>query len=197
MGLPNPVHARVAIGFLGFYRSRPASYFPSVRGAATPRDILAGMPLTKVTDLAYGRLQSPSLDQAEEFLTAFGLVRAERTREALYMRSTDPSPHVHITHLGPSKFLGLGLFAASEDDLETLARVPGASGVEHVDEPGGGKRVTLSDPLGYRIEIVCGMQMLAPLTVAEQSMNTGANKLRRSGELLRVGRQPSRVKRIA
>lgn len=154
------------------------------------------MPVIKVTDLAYGRLQSPSLDEAEEFLTAFGLVRTERTREALYMRGTDPSHHLHVTTLGPSRFIGLGFFA-SEADLEKLARAPGASGVEHVDEPGGGKRVTLSDPLGYRIEVVCGTQTLPPLPVAEQSMNTGTNKLRRAGELLRVERRPSRVKRIA
>jgi hypothetical protein len=37
------------------------------------------MPLIKVTDLAYGRLRSPDLDVAEEFLTQFGMVRAERT----------------------------------------------------------------------------------------------------------------------
>jgi catechol 2,3-dioxygenase-like lactoylglutathione lyase family enzyme len=155
------------------------------------------VPVIKVTDLAYGRLQSPDLDEAEEFLTAFGLVRTARTRDALYMRGTDPPHHVHVTHLGPSKFVGLGFFAASEDDLVKLARVPGASGVEHVDEPGGGKRVTLKDPLGYRVEVVWGMQTLPPLPAAEQSINTGANKLRRTGELLRVERRPSRVKRIA
>jgi len=155
------------------------------------------VPVIKVTDLAFGRLQSPSLDEAEEFLTAFGLVRSERTREALYMRGTDSPHHVHVTHLGPSRFVGLGFVAASEDDLQKLARAPGASGVEHVDEPGGGKRVTLTDPLGYRIEVVCGMQTLPRLPAAEQSMNTGANKLRRAGELLRVERRPSRVKRIA
>ena len=35
------------------------------------------MPYVKVTDLAFGRLQSPSLDQAEEFLTIFGMHHAE------------------------------------------------------------------------------------------------------------------------
>ena len=61
------------------------------------------MPFVKVADLAYGRLQSPSLDQAEEFLTHFGMVRSERTPSALYMRGTDPAHHLHVTHLGPSK----------------------------------------------------------------------------------------------
>ena len=36
------------------------------------------MPVIKVSDLAFGRLQSPSLDQAEEFLTHFGMTRVER-----------------------------------------------------------------------------------------------------------------------
>src|SRR6266403_2165699 len=46
----------------------------------------------KATDIAYGRLRAPDLDVMEEFLTRFGMVRAERTNTALYMRGTDPPP---------------------------------------------------------------------------------------------------------
>jgi catechol 2,3-dioxygenase-like lactoylglutathione lyase family enzyme len=155
------------------------------------------MPIVKVTDLAYGRLQSPSLDEAERFLTSFGLVRAERTREALYMRGTDAPHHIHVTHLGPSRFVGLGFCVATEDDLHRFTKVRGASGVEHVDEPGGGLRVRIADPNGYQVEIVHGMSALAPLPVAEQTVNTGTDKLRRAGDLLRVERRASQVKRIA
>ena len=69
------------------------------------------MPAVKVTDIAFGRLQSPSLDEAEEFLVNFGMVRADRTRDALYMRGTDPHHHLHVTQAGPSKFIGLAFFA--------------------------------------------------------------------------------------
>jgi catechol 2,3-dioxygenase-like lactoylglutathione lyase family enzyme len=155
------------------------------------------MPVVRVTDLAYARLQSPSLDEAEEFLTAFGLVRTERTSDTLYMRGTDSTPFIHVTHLGPSRYVGLAFSVATEDGLGKLARTPGAGGVEHVDEPGGGKRVTLTDPLGYRIEVVCGAQALEPLPVSLQSSNTGVDKLRRAGELFRLEPGPSRVKRIA
>jgi len=55
------------------------------------------MAAIKVRDLAYGRLQSPDLDAQEEFLTAFGMVRAARTPTALYMRGTDPTHHIHVT----------------------------------------------------------------------------------------------------
>src|SRR5437879_4310579 len=64
------------------------------------------MPIVKVTDLAYGRLQSPSLDEAEEFLTHFGMVRAESTPDALYMRGPDPDHHLNVTNLGPTIFIG-------------------------------------------------------------------------------------------
>jgi catechol 2,3-dioxygenase-like lactoylglutathione lyase family enzyme len=155
------------------------------------------MPIVKVTDLAYARLQSPSLDEAEQFLTTFGLARAERTHDALYMRGTDAPHHIHVTHVGPSKFVGLAFHVASDDDLQRFAKVRGASGVEHVDEPGGGRRVRIADPNGYQVEVICGLEALAPLPVAEQTVNTGTDKLRRAGELLRIERRASQVKRIA
>jgi hypothetical protein len=155
------------------------------------------MPVVKVTDLAFGRLRSPSLDQAEEFLTHFGLVRTERTKDRLYMRGTDPTPHVHITHLGPSKFLGLGFYVDSEDDLARLAKAPGARGIENIDEPGGGKRVRIADPHGYDIEVIHGQRAPAELPVRKHVTNWGDEKLRRAGSLMRLDRGPSQVKRIA
>ena len=74
------------------------------------------MALIKVTDLAYGRLRAPDLDAAEEFLTNFGMVKAERTPTALYMRGTDPAHHIHVTEKGDDPgFVGFGYHAASLD----------------------------------------------------------------------------------
>ena len=106
------------------------------------------MPIVKVTDLAYARLQSPSLDDAERFLTDFGMIKSERTRDALYMRGTDAPHHIHVTHLGAPKFVGLAFSVASEDEVRLFAKAPGATGVEHLDEPGGGLRVRIADPNG-------------------------------------------------
>ena len=98
------------------------------------------MALIKATDMAYGRLRAPDLDVMEEFLTRFGMVRSDRTATALYMRGTDPAHHIHVTEKGEPKFVGFAYYAESEDDLERLARAPGASAVEAIDEPGGGRR---------------------------------------------------------
>src|SRR6266481_2091341 len=151
----------------------------------------------KATDIAYGRLRAPDLDVMEEFLTRFGMVRAERTNTALYMRGTDPPHHIHVTEKGAPKFVGLAYYAASEDDLERLARAPGASPIEDIDEPGGGKRVRLTEPNGYQIEVVWGMDKVPTLPAPRQVQNTGYAPLARPGDLMRLPKGPSRVKRVA
>ena len=123
------------------------------------------MPVIKAFDLAYGRLRSPDLDKQEEFLTDFGMVRADRTKTALYMRGTDAPHHIHVTELGEPRYVGIAVHAASMEDLERMSRVEGASKIEDIDEPGGGKRVRLTDPDGYQVEVVHGMAMLDPIPV--------------------------------
>lgn len=154
------------------------------------------MALIKVTDLAYGRLRAPDLDLAEEFLTHFGMVKAERTKNALYMRGTDAAHHLHVTEQGDPGFVGLAYYAASLDDLKRVATAPGASGVEDIDEPGGGKRVRLREPNGYQIEVVFGIEPLPSIPVKRQALNMGNDSLNRAGELMRLSKGPSRVKRI-
>src|SRR5262245_65497298 len=111
----------------------------------------------KATDIAYGRLRAPDLDVMEEFLTRFGMLRADRTNTALYMRGTDPAHHIHVTEKGAPKFVGLAYYAASGADLERIARAPGAWPIEDIDEPGGGKRGRLTEPNGRQIEVGPGL----------------------------------------
>jgi catechol 2,3-dioxygenase-like lactoylglutathione lyase family enzyme len=132
----------------------------------------------------------------EEFLTHFGMIRSERTPTALYMRGTDPPHHIHVTHKGDPGFVGFAYHAASEDDLERVAKAPGASAVEQIDEPGGGRRVRLKEPNGYQIEVVHGLAMLPPIPVRRDPMNTGPEPLRRAGVLMRLAKSPAPIKRI-
>ena len=154
------------------------------------------MPVIKVRDLAYGRLRAPDLDAAEEFLTHFGMVRAARTPTALYMRGTDPQHHLHVTEKGDPAFVGFAYEAAGPDDLQRVATVPGASAVETIDEPGGGRRVRLREPNGYQLEVGYGIETPPAIPVPLQPMNTGAEPLRRAGELMRLRKSPTPVKRI-
>src|SRR5258707_8921135 len=152
------------------------------------------MALIKVTDMAFGRLRAPDLDVMEEFLTRFGMTRTDRTPAALYMRGTDPTHHIHVTEKGEPKFIGFAYYAASEDDLRRLAKAPGSSAVETIDEPGGGKRVRLTEPNGYQIEVVHGIAAVAPIATKRQKLNTGEEPLSRPGELMRPPNGPSHVK---
>src|SRR5437762_13570730 len=156
------------------------------------------MPVIKAFGLAYGRLRSHDLDKQEEFLTDFGMVRTDRTRNALYMRGTDAPHHIHVTDLGESRYVGIAVHAASMEDLEKISRVEGASSIEDIDEPGGGKRVRLTDPDGYQVEVVHGMALLDPIEVPRPAVNSGDNKTQRRNALYYKGveRGPSHVKRI-
>ncbi len=154
------------------------------------------MALIKVKDLAYGRLRAPDLDVMEDFLTHFGMIRAARTPTALYMRGSDPAHHIHVTEKGEPAFVGFAYYAAAEADLQRVAKAPGASAVEKIDEPGGGQRVRLKEPNGYQIEVVYGIETLPPIPVPFQPMNTGPEPLRRAGELMRLRKSPSPIKRI-
>jgi catechol 2,3-dioxygenase-like lactoylglutathione lyase family enzyme len=113
------------------------------------------------------------------------------------MRGTDPAHHLHVTEKAPDAgFVGFAYHAASEEDLTRVATVPGASSVESIDEPGGGKRVRLREPNGYQIEVIWGLEQLPPIAVDVTPMNTGPEPLRRAGTLMRLRKSPTPIKRI-
>ena len=128
-----------------------------------------------VKDLAYVRYQAPDLDAMERCLLDFGLHRVQRSDDALHMRSHGPSPFVHVTQRGPAASIGFGLIAGSADALQRLATETGAR-VENSAEPGGGQRVTLTDPAGLRVDVVHGQTPLEtlPMRAAIQRNLPGA-----------------------
>src|SRR4029077_2010796 len=140
------------------FRSRRARSTRTMATSSKHPDTEDTMVAIKAAEFAFPRMEAPDLDAMEEFLTNFGMVRAERTPDALYMRGADSHHHLHAVHKGGTKFIGFAYHAASEDDLKRLAKLPGASGIETLNEPGGGKRVRLTEPNGYQIEVVHGMQ---------------------------------------
>jgi catechol 2,3-dioxygenase-like lactoylglutathione lyase family enzyme len=155
-------------------------------------------PTVKVMEVAFARLQAPDLDKMEEFLTEFGMFKSARTDTALYMRGTEPSHHLHVTHKGEPGFISFAYRVSSEDDLKALAAAPGASGIESLDEPGGGKRVRLRDPLnGFLVEAVHGIEVPKPIPITNRPLNWSAEVLATIGEPQRLQFGSSRVKRMS
>lgn len=166
-------------------------------------------PLVKVKRLAYVRVAAPDRAKAEEFLLDFGLRIAARTTDATYLRGTDAESHCYVLTEGPSDVLAIAFEVDDAADLETIARVEGASAIEKLDEPAGGSVVRLTDPNGLRVEIVHGQATLEATEAApahEYNMNgdqrrrgplpgirPGASHVRRIGHLVLESPDPARL----
>jgi catechol 2,3-dioxygenase-like lactoylglutathione lyase family enzyme len=152
--------------------------------------------MIKVQDLAYVRFAVPDLGAMKRFAADFGLILTARDGDTLYHRGTDPSPYCHVTELGEPRFRGLALEVASGDDLEAASRLDGASSVEKIKAPGGGRRVRLTDPDGFAIELIHGRERLPALPVPVSSgVNRGSDR-RRLGSVHRPPVGPASVKRL-
>ncbi len=121
-------------------------------------------PTSRATSMAYLLFERPDLDKAEHFLNDFGLHTVEKTAEALYLRAQDSSPWCYKVSRGETaRFLGMGFTVATRVELLALSKLPGAQGVEALQAPGKGEVVRLTDPNGFRIEVVHGRAEVAPM----------------------------------
>ncbi len=152
--------------------------------------------MIKVSDIAYARFAAPDLDAMQRFVEDFGLTPTAREEKLLYCRGTDPSPYLHVTELGDGGFRGIAFEAASAEDLTAAAQLEGASAIEKIEAPGGGRRVRFVDPDGNRVEVVHGRELLTPLPVRGAApLNRGSDR-QRLGSLRRVEGGPACVKRL-
>lgn len=152
------------------------------------------MPVIRIEDIAHVRFAAPDLPAMRAFLADFGLSCFEAGGR-LYAKGTDGRPFLHVTEPGEARFLALGLRAASIADLEALAAHEGVD-VEGMAEPGGGQIVRLTDPDGYRVEVVAGQETATPEPkVADAPRNTVAAKPRQSATV-RLEAAPAHVHRI-
>lgn len=149
----------------------------------------------KVQDVTYVRFSAPDLDEMESFLTEFGMLRAERTADVLYMRGLDGDSFLHVTHRGEARFLSAGFEVASTRELESLAREEKAT-IDPLDGPGGGSVVRLTDPNGFRIEVVAGRRSVARIDAPARSLINDASATPRLNAVKRLAKGPSHVKRL-
>ncbi|MDB5480605.1 MAG: glyoxalase [Caulobacteraceae bacterium] len=149
----------------------------------------------KIEDVAFVRFRAPDLDRMRGFLQDFGLRIVDQDDRRLFARGAGASPVLHMTELGEPGFAGLGLRAASLDDLEALAEAEGAA-VGSLDAPGGGKVVTLRDPDGHRIDVVAGQQAPDETPLPAPGVWNSARDPRRLRRVERTAPGPSHVVRL-
>ncbi len=125
----------------------------------TPQPARHPNPTTKATGLAYLIFERPSLDEAAKFLTDFGLHFVSRHKNVMFFRGTEASPFCYVVRRGGApRFAGLGLRVDSVADLNALQGVAGASRIEPCSWPGGGWRVHLTDPSGFKVDVIQGQK---------------------------------------
>lgn len=152
--------------------------------------------MVKVTDIEFVRFAAPDLAKMEQFLVDFGLTRVESDDGALYMRGTGASPWLHQTVAGDAGFRGVAFAVETADDLEAASRLDGASAIEELTSPGGGRRVRFTDPDGFEVEIVHGRETVEPLPVARAlPLNIGLERPR-IGVRQDVPAGPAQVRRL-
>lgn len=151
------------------------------------------MPVIKVEDIAHVRFAAPDLSAMRGFLEDFGLTCFEAGGR-LYGKGSDGRAFVHVTEPGEARFLAVGLRAASIADLERLAAHEGVP-LEASSEPGGGMVLRLTDPDGYRVEVVAGQTCEPPAPLPEPRFNSAAAKPRQR-EPIRLSPAPAHVRRI-
>ncbi len=152
--------------------------------------------MIKVEDIAYVRFGAPDLERMEQFLSDFGLRVNTGPDGALYSRGTDPSPYLHVCEPGEAGFRGVAFEARSAEDLKAASQLEGAGPVEKIEAPGGGQRVRFSDPDGYEVEVVHGRALLESLPVRSSAPLNSGSQVQRRGQLQRIARGPSCVKRL-
>jgi len=124
---------------------------------------LGDAPLVKAIDTAYILFQVPDLARQKAFLEDFGMVEAQQTGSSLYMRGYGPSPYIYVAQQGAEAgFLGAGFTVAALEDLQRVAQHTGLP-IEDLEGPGGGRRVRLTDPDGFGVDLVWGRETVAPL----------------------------------
>jgi catechol 2,3-dioxygenase-like lactoylglutathione lyase family enzyme len=151
-----------------------------------------------IKDIAFVTYQVTDLDKTEAFLTDFGMVRGERTANALYMRGANDSPYIHVSVKGDTaKLLSVAFELVDTAGLEEAAKLPGASPIEAIGGPGGGQRVRLAAPSNYIIELVHGRAPVPQRDIRTPYKYNHATERQRPNTVQRPGTGPADIVRMS
>jgi catechol 2,3-dioxygenase-like lactoylglutathione lyase family enzyme len=150
--------------------------------------------ITDIHHVAYGH---PDLDAAERFYRDFGMNTAERSGQRLYLRGAGPAPYLYVAEgTAQHRFIAVAFAVESAAALRRFAATAGASGPMPLDGPGGGQRVSLRDPDGFRIDLVHGVAGAAPIPMRPAlAINTASDK-RRRGAVQRPEKAAAQIARL-
>lgn len=153
--------------------------------------------MVSVVDIAHVAFAHADLAKVEPFYRDFGLEVAHRATDRIYFRGAGSRPYVYVAHQSSQpRLLAISLQASSMEDLHEASDFPGASAIEPIDGPAGGKRVSLSSPEGIPFELVWGLEETAPLTMRPPLAVNHAHQKTRKGTFQRAAFEPAAILRL-
>lgn len=153
----------------------------------------------RASEIAYVRFRVPDLSQMESFLTDFGLAtRVEHSSNSrvLFANGVGSRPYIYVAEAGAPEFLGFGFEMASPADFESLCHMDGASAVETIGYPGGGRRIRFVDPDGFQVDAVIDQATISRKRPPRRPPFNFGREFRRQGKSVRLQAGPSCVHRI-
>ena len=121
--------------------------------------------MIKVQDVIATNYRVPDLDKMEKFLVDFGMVRARRDANKLYMRGAGPLPYITS---GGGRAMRPSSPAASRWRRWPSSRRPRNSLAPRPSRtstrPAARKRVRVKGPDGHRIDLVQGQTPAEPMS---------------------------------
>ena len=132
-------------------------------------------PVVHVVRLAHVHYQHPDLEKALGFLKDFGMLIERRDGDIVYLRGYGVQPYIYVASQSPDQkrhFCGTSWVVASMEDLEAAAALPTAQkeGIQEELGPGGGKKVTVADPLGFPVHFTFGQTLRSVATTKDNAL---------------------------
>jgi len=123
--------------------------------------------LVKITHVYY---QYRNLKEVDAFLQDFGLQKVKSDETRIYYRGTGCDPFVLCAEKAEEDCFGGAAFAVETmDDLVRATKISEASAIRDLDAPGGGKVVTIRDPIdNMPFHLVYGQRLEEEQQTAEE-----------------------------
>ncbi|KAH7121385.1 Glyoxalase/Bleomycin resistance protein/Dihydroxybiphenyl dioxygenase [Dactylonectria macrodidyma] len=161
----------------------------------------------KVVRLASVHYQHPDLDKAIQFLKDFGLTEVSREDDRVFFGGFGVDPYLYVAEKAPGPrraFLGGTWVVDSAKDLDIAAAHPDASGIQDAVGPGGGKKVSITDPNGFLVTFIHGQSPKNTPDIENTSRISGTQKplvnlateKPRQGQFCRFNHGPSPVHKL-
>jgi hypothetical protein len=115
--------------------------------------------------------QHPDIEKFAKFAKDFGFVEATRTKNTIYFRGYGKDQYVYVATKGRAEFKEVTFVAASQEEFDKAAQLPGASLRALDDAPGGGQLITFSRPNGTYFHVLFG-QIETPVDTSHPPSET-------------------------